>query len=93
MCLAFALASDFDAVASAWHSHHDERGRGILDLDVGFLASTVKACIDIDDVDELSDVTLPLDNAPLRHTQSLLGRITLTWMVAMSMFVCIAYLA
>ncbi len=93
MCLALALASDFDAALRAWHEHHDKHGRGVLDLDLGFLASTVKACIDIDDVDEISDASVSLDNAPLQHTQALLGRITLAWLVAMALLVFAAYLA
>lgn len=92
MCLALALASDFDAALRAWHEHHDKHGRGVFDLDLGFLASTVKACIDIDDVDEISDVSVSLDNAPLQHTQALLGRITLAWLVAMALLVFAAYL-
>ena len=93
MCVALALASDFDAALRAWHEHHDKHGRGVLDLDLGFLASTVKACIDIDDVDEISDAGVSLDNAPLQHTQALLGRITLAWLVAMALLVFAAYLA
>ena len=93
MCLALALASDFDAALRAWHEHHDKHGRGVFDLDLGFLASTVKACIDIDDVDEISDLSISLDNAPLQHTQALLGRITLAWLVAMALIVFAAYLA
>ncbi len=93
MCLALALASDFDAAFRAWHEHHDKHGRGVFDLDLGFLASTVKACIDIDDVDEISDASVSLDNAPLQHTQALLGRITLAWLVAMALLVFAAYLA
>ncbi len=93
MCLALALASDFDAAMRAWHEHHDKHGRGVFDLDLGFLASTVKACIDIDDVDEISDMSVSLDNAPLQHTQALLGRITLAWLVAMALLVFAAYLA
>ena len=93
MCLALALASDFDAALRAWHEHHDKHGRGAFDLDLGFLASTVKACIDIDDVDEISDTCVSLDNAPLQHTQALLGRITLAWLVAMALLVFAAYLA
>jgi AmpE protein len=93
MCLALALASDFDAALRAWHEHHDKHGRGVFDLDLGFLASTVKACIDIDDVDEISDASVSLDNAPLQHTQALLGRITLAWLVAMALLVFAAYLA
>jgi AmpE protein len=93
MCAALALASDFDAVARAWREHHERHGRGIFDLDLGFLASTVKACIDIDDVDELTDATVPLDNAPLQHTQALLGRITLTWLVAIALLVLAFYIA
>jgi AmpE protein len=94
MCVALALASDFDAALRAWHEHHDQHGRGILDLDLGFLASTVKACIDIDDVDELSSgVFAPIDNAPLQHTHALLGRITLTWLVALALLVLAVYLS
>ena len=93
MCLALALASDFDAALRAWHEHHDKHGRGLFDLDLGFLAATVKACIDIDDVDEISDMSVSLDNAPLQHTQALLGRITLAWLVAMALLVFAAYLA
>ena len=93
MCLALALASDFDAALRAWHEHHDKHGRGVFDLDLGFLASTVKACIDIDDVDDLFDAGASLDNAPLQHTQALLGRITLAWLVAMALLVFAAYLA
>ena len=93
MCFALALASDFDAALRAWHEHHDKHGRGVFDLDLGFLACTVKACIDIDDVDEISDAGVSLDNAPLQHTQALLGRITLAWLVAMAMLVFAAYLA
>ena len=93
MCLALALASDFDAALRAWHEHHDKHGRGVFDLDLGFLAATVKACIDIDDVDEISDMSVSLDNAPLQHTQALLGRITLAWLVAMALLVFAAYLA
>lgn len=93
MCLALALASDFDAVVKAWGEHHDQRGQGVLDLDVGFLASTVKACIDFDDVDEVDDPGVPLDNAPLQHTQALLSRITLTWIVVIALLVFAIYLA
>ena len=93
MCLALALASDFDAALRAWHEHHDKHGRGVFDLDLGFLASTVKACIDIDDVDDISDAGASFDNAPLQHTQALLGRITLAWLVAMALLVFAAYLA
>ncbi len=93
MCVALALASDFDAALRAWHEHHDQHGRGMFDLDLGFLAATVKACIDIDDVDEISDISISLDNAPLQHTQALLGRITLAWLVAMALLVFAAYLA
>lgn len=93
MCLALALASDFDAVVKAWGEHHDSRGQGILDLDVSFLASTVKACIDFDDVDEIIDSSVPLDNAPIQHTQALLSRITLAWIVVIALLVFAVYLA
>lgn len=93
MCLALALASDFDAVVKAWGEHHDQRGQGVLDLDVSFLASTVKACIDFDDVDEVVDPSVPLDNAPIQHTQALLSRITLAWIVVIALLVFAVYLA
>ena len=93
MCLALALASDFDAVVKAWGEHHDRRGQGVLDLDVSFLASTVKACIDFDDVDEIADPSVPLDNAPIQHTQALLSRITLAWIVVIALIVFAVYLA
>jgi AmpE protein len=93
MCLGLALASDFDAVARAWHEHHDQRGRGLLDIDLGFLSATACACVDVDDVDELSDPLTPVDNQPLRHAQQLIGRITMTWLVAMAMIVLTIYLA
>ena len=90
MCASLALASDFDAAARAWKEHHDRHGRGILDLDLGFLASTVKACIDLDDVDEPADAGL--DTVALQHTQRLVGRITLAWLLALSILVLAAYL-
>ena len=98
MCLGLALASDFDAVAKAWQEHHDQHGRGILDLDLGFLSATARACVDIDDVDDLdaSDSTNPLtpvDSEPLQHAQQLIGRITMTWLVAIAMMVLTIYLA
>ena len=93
MCLALALASDFDAVVKAWGEHHDRRGQGVFDLDVSFLASTVKACIDFDDVDEIADPGVPLDNAPIQHTQALLSRITLAWIVIIALIVFAVYLA
>jgi AmpE protein len=97
MCLGLALASDFDAVAKAWQEHHDQHGRGILDLDLGFLSATAKACVDIDDVDEpeVSDLHSgnPVDSEPLQHAQQLIGRITMTWLVAIAMMVLTIYLA
>jgi AmpE protein len=93
MCAALALASDFDAVARAWRDHHDSHGRGILDLDLGFLSNTAKACIDIDDVDELTDAQTPIDNAPIHHARQLLGRITITWLLGLATLVLAAYLA
>jgi AmpE protein len=90
MCLALALASDFDAAARAWKEHHDRHGRGILDLDLGFLARTVRACIDLDDVDEPAETGL--DSLALQHTQKLVSRITLTWLLALSVLVLAAYL-
>jgi len=98
MCLGLALASDFDAVAKAWHEHHDQHGRGILDLDLGFLSATARACVDVDDVDDLDASVLanpltPVDNEPLQHSQQLIGRITMTWLVAIAMMVLTIYLA
>ena len=98
MCLGLALASDFDAVAKAWHEHHDQHGRGILDLDLGFLSATALACVDVDDVDEPAASALmmpfsPLDSAPLHHAQRLIGRITMTWLVAIALMVLTIYLA
>ena len=95
MCLGLALASDFDAVAKAWQEHHDQHGRGIFDLDLGFLSATAKACVDVDDFDEPADVRegIPVDSESLRHAQQLIGRITMTWLVAIAMMVLTIYLA
>jgi AmpE protein len=90
MCGALALASDFDAAARAWKAHHDRNGRGILDLDLGFLAETVRACIDLDDVDDSTEAGL--DSLALQHTQKLVSRITLAWLLALSVLVLAAYL-
>ncbi len=99
MCLSLALASDFDAVARAWSEHHerdaDARRFGWLDLNMGFLANTMKACIDIDDVDELTNehAQTSADIAPLQHVQQLLSRITLAWLVGIAVLVLASYLA
>ncbi len=101
MCAALALASDFDAVARGWREHQQSHQRGWIDVDLGFLASTAKACMDIDDVDEvprseLADQTgaMPFDDtAPIHHAQQLLGRITVAWLLALAVLVMAAYLA
>jgi AmpE protein len=103
MCAALALASDFDAVARGWREHQQSHQRGWLDVDLGFLASTAKACMDIDDVDDVpassADSRLPPesiiatdDTAPIIHAQQLLGRITIAWLLAMAVLVMAAYL-
>lgn len=93
MSMALALASDFDAVARAWRDHHDVHGRGLLDLNLGFLTTTAKACMDLDDVDETDDPATPPDNAPLLHAQQLIGRITVAWLAALALIVLAAFLA
>lgn len=91
MSLALALAANFDAVSKAWHEHHESHGEGLFHLDLGFLASTARACIEFDDVDEVEDAANPREAAAEQSLQ-LVWRILVVWLAALALVVLVQLL-
>lgn len=87
MALALALASDFDAVGKAWRAHHDAHGQGFLHPDLGFLSSTARACVDVDDEEFLSPDGAPIRDQAVEEARRLLWRVLVVWMVVLSVIV------
>ncbi|MEZ5468650.1 MAG: hypothetical protein R3F18_13485 [Lysobacterales bacterium] len=87
MTLALALASDFDAVGKAWREHHDAHGQGFLHADLGFLATTARACVDLDDEEFVSADGAPIRDEAVEEARRLLWRVLTVWMVLLSIVV------
>ena len=90
MALARALAANFDAVSKAWREHHAAHGQGLLHLDLGFLSSTARACIEFDDVDEV-DIDGDANPREIIAEQSLqlAWRILVVWLAALALIVLV----
>ena len=90
MALALALAANFDAVSKAWREHHAAHGQGLLHLDLGFLSSTARACIEFDDVDEV-DIDGDANPREIIAEQSLqlAWRILVVWLAALALIVLV----
>ncbi len=91
MALALALAANFDAVSKAWREHHASHGQGILHLDLSFLASTARACIEFDDVDEVETPAQPRELVAEQSLQ-LVWRILIVWLTVLALVVLVQLL-
>lgn len=87
MTLALALASDFDAVGKAWREHHAAHGQGLLHLDLGFLSSTARACVDIDDEEFVNADGKPIRDEAVEEARRLLWRLLIVWLAVLSIIV------
>ena len=87
MALALALASDFDAVGKAWRDHQAAHGQGLLHLDLGFLAATARACVDLDDEEFVSADGAPIRDQSVEEARRLLWRLLIVWLALLSIIV------
>jgi AmpE protein len=91
MALALALAANFDAVSKAWREHHASHGQGIMHLDLSFLATTARTCIEFDDVDEVETPAQPRELVAEQSLQ-LVWRILIVWLAVLALVVLVQLL-
>jgi AmpE protein len=86
MALALALASNFDAVFTAWRDYHRAHAHGYTNLDLGFLDAIGRASV-IADVaaDGQADAQSPL--VALDDAMVLVRRVLVIWLTLMALVV------
>lgn len=86
MALALALASNFDAVFTAWRDFHRTHPQGYANLDLGFLAAIGRASVAADvAADGKADVQSPL--VALDDAMVLVRRVLVIWLVLIALVV------
>ncbi|HTI95536.1 MAG TPA: cobalamin biosynthesis protein [Rudaea sp.] len=86
MALALALASNFDAVFSAWRDYHRAHPRGYANLDLGFLDAIGRASVVADvAADGQADAQSPL--VALDDAMVLVRRVLVIWLTLMALVV------
>jgi AmpE protein len=94
MTLSLAIATDFDAVYTAWKRFHNEQGNGIFDTDNGFLLTS--ACIIVLGGHAARDgyadqLTGPL--AALQQAMDLVWRILGVWLFVLALLLLVNVIA
>lgn len=86
MALALALASNFDAVFSAWRDYHRTHPRGYANLDLGFLDAIGRASVVADiAADGQGDAQSPL--VALDDAMVLVRRVLVIWLTLIALIV------
>ena len=86
MALALALASNFDAVFSAWRDYHRAHAHGYTNLDLGFLDAIGRASVVADvAADGQADAQSPL--VALDDAMVLVRRVLVIWLTLMALVV------
>ena len=86
MALALALASNFDAVFSAWRDYHRAHPRGYTNLDLGFLDAIGRASVAADvAADGSADAQSPL--VALDDAMVLVRRVLIIWLTLIALIV------
>jgi AmpE protein len=86
MALALALASNFDAVFSAWRDYHRAHAQGYANLDLGFLDAIARASVTADVVaDGNADAHSPL--VALDDAMVLVRRVLVVWLTLIALIV------
>ncbi|MCB1602088.1 MAG: hypothetical protein KDI66_18860, partial [Xanthomonadales bacterium] len=62
-------------------------GQGFLHADLGFLATTARACVDLDDEEFVSADGAPIRDEAVEEARRLLWRVLTVWMVLLSIVV------
>ncbi|MGE5167335.1 MAG: cobalamin biosynthesis protein [Deltaproteobacteria bacterium] len=86
MALALALASNFDAVFTAWRDYHRAHAHGYTNLDLGFLDAIGRASVVADvAADGQADAQSPL--VALDDAMVLVRRVLVIWLTLMALVV------
>lgn len=86
MALALALASNFDAVFSAWRDYHRAHAQGYANLDLGFLDAIARASVTADvAADGNADAHSPL--VALDDAMVLVRRVLVVWLTLIALIV------
>ena len=86
MALALALASNFDAVFTAWRDYHRAHAHGYANLDLGFLDAIGRASVVADvAADGQADAQSPL--VALDDAMVLVRRVLVIWLTLMALVV------
>jgi AmpE protein len=86
MALALALASNFDAVFSAWRDYHRAHAHGYTNLDLGFLDAIGRASVVADvAADGQADAQSPL--VALDDAMVLVRRVLVIWLTLIALVV------
>lgn len=86
MALALALASNFDAVFSAWRDWHRAHPQGYANLDLGFLDAIARASVTADvAADGNADANSPL--VALDDAMVLVRRVLIVWLTLIALIV------
>lgn len=85
MALALALASNFDAVFTAWRDYHHSHSQGYASLDLGYLDAIARASVAADVAAEAHDAQVPL--VALDDAMVLVRRVLVVWLTLMALLV------
>jgi AmpE protein len=86
MALALALASNFDAVFTAWRDYHRAHAQGYANLDLGFLDAIARASVTADvAADGNADAHSPL--VALDDAMVLVRRVLVVWLTLIALIV------
>ena len=87
MTLALALAADFDAVASAWREFHNNHVAGWFSTRSGYLTAAARASVDLEAEAEAGDDAEHAAINAMQQTMSLVWRMLIVWLAALSLLV------
>lgn len=87
MTLALALAADFDAVASAWRDFHGNQAPGWFAAQPGYLTAAARASVDLDAEAEVGSDTEHAAVNAMQQARSLVWRMLVVWLAALSLLV------
>jgi AmpE protein len=85
MALSLALASNFDAVFTAWRDYHHAHAQGYASLDLGYLDAIARASVAADVAAEAHDAQVPL--VALDDAMVLVRRVLVVWLTLIALLV------